>query len=170
MAKKTLLVSPVVTTKPNPYKILGCPLFQHMKHTDVCTVTRAKGVCRMQCQQYFVFANENPEAVKSALERYAPAIADHRRRYELPEVDLIKYVMPAGENICSYCGKSFVTDTRLHKHVELKHKRMKHELDRSAQERKDRREQKEILSSRVRAARSAVLCKGRQPRRSQKSV
>lgn len=108
------------------HRVIHCPLFHHMKHTDACTVLRAKGVCKTKCESYFRFASENRDSVKFVIEKYAINILDHRRRYELPEVDLVEYAMPTGKHICSYCGKDFIQEARLKNHVEKKHKRELH--------------------------------------------
>ena len=125
---KRVLSAPVEAPKTSTYKILSCPLFRHMKHSDACTVLRAKGVCRMQCHAYFEFANSNEEAVKATISRYIGSITDHRSRNGLPpEEDLLEYVMPSGDHLCKYCGKSFVHESGLERHLGKKHARLIHE-------------------------------------------
>ena len=145
MAKSKLTSS---EAKDKTYRIIHCPLFKHQKHTDACTVLRAKGVCKMQCHSYFQFAKENEESVAKVIERYAPSIIDHRRRHGLEtDVDLVDYVMPAGDHLCKYCGKAFVHEGRLQKHLNTKHRRTLHEEAEKEEKRTEARERKGICSA-----------------------
>lgn len=106
------------------YAILSCPLFQHMKHTDACTVLRAKGVCKVNCLQYFTFALENKQTVESIIQKHEITIQAHRDKHGLKEItDLVSEVLPAGENLCEFCGKAFKAQGHLARHVQKKHKR-----------------------------------------------
>jgi hypothetical protein len=124
MKKRSIPLLKVENAQPKNYAILACPLFQHQKHTDACTVLRAKGVCRVNCHGYFEFANHNPEAIQDVIKKHEAVIQNHRKKYELKIVtDLVAEVMPAGENLCEYCGKAFKAKGRLESHVRKKHKR-----------------------------------------------
>ena len=146
---KTKVGDPRSEPRPIPHRTLHCQLFQHQKHSDACIVLRAKGVCRSQCGEFFNFANEHKEAVANIISKHLPAITDHRRRHKLnPDENLLAYVMPKGECICKHCGKSFVQEVRLDKHIKQKHKRSESELAHGTNERVTirRRNSKEVPS------------------------
>lgn len=107
-----------------PYQVIDCPLFQHKKITDVCTVLRAKGVCKVNCITYFEFAQENREAVGKTIQKYRSMIEEHRKRHELKyEPNLLDVVLPVGDQICEHCGKAFKDKGWLERHQTKKHRR-----------------------------------------------
>lgn len=115
---------PKVKKEATPYKILHCPLFQHQKHSHACIVLRAKRVCRINCADFFEWANQNEETIKEVIGKHETVIRSHLKSYDLDSgSNLIGNVMPKGENICEYCGKAFKVKGRLEGHKKKKHKR-----------------------------------------------
>jgi hypothetical protein len=111
-----------------PYKYLHCPLFLHQKNTHACVDLRAKRICKINCRDFFEWAKENEETVKAVITKHEASIRRHLKQRGLPDdAELIKSVMPRGENICEHCGKAFKTEGRLKSHEKKKHKRQLHE-------------------------------------------
>ena len=107
-----------------PYKILHCPLFLHQKHSHACIALRAKGVCKVNCKDFFEWAMKNEETIKEILNKHESAIRSYRKSKEIDsQASLLEAVMPKGGKICDFCGKAFKTEGRLKGHRERKHKR-----------------------------------------------
>lgn len=110
--------------KPVHAKTFFCPLFEHQKHADVCAVLRAKKICRVNCGQYFQWAQENKPLVETVVAKHRGSIAAHLKQPRVTVKELMGVVIPSGENICEFCGKPFKHVGRLKSHLKKKHRRL----------------------------------------------
>jgi hypothetical protein len=111
-----------VIKKGIPYRSIHCALFAHIKDSRVCTVLRAKGVCKKDCPDYMEFAKNNKEAIDSTIEQYKKIIQLHHAKYEL-DWSTVDNAYPKGEFICEHCGKTYRDEGRLKSHYNKKHRK-----------------------------------------------